>query len=66
MRKSLNNVEVIHKVVIKRLVFTLGFPFNYLLGAYFWYRGRRALKLVFLEYDDLKYPSPLDCSVGFR
>lgn len=61
---SLNNIEVIYKVMIKRLVFTLRFPFNYLLGAYFWYRGRRALKLVFLDYDDLKYPSPLDCSVG--
>lgn len=46
---SLSNIEVIYKVMIKRLVFTLGFPVNYLLGAYFWYSGEGTWSLFLLN-----------------
>lgn len=52
MFMSLSSMEAIYKVMIKRLLFTLGFAFNCLMGAYFWYRGR-SLELVFPQHDDL-------------
>lgn len=41
-----SNIKVIYKVMIKRLVLTLGFPFSFLLGACFGLVEERTLELI--------------------
>lgn len=60
MFMRVSNIKAIYNVMIKRLVLTLGFPFEGLR----WFGGRRKDPRAYPECNDLKHPCPLDCFVG--